>query len=368
MLYFSRWKTTLIWLVILAGVLFAFPNLLTQQQLSQLPDWFPKRQLTLGLDLQGGSHILLEVDREDIEKERLETTVDDMRRLLREEGIGYTGLSGNGRVAQVTIRNPEDVAAARDALSELTQLINAGLMSGGSIQEAVMSEPDPGRIALTLTEEGLNNRVASAASPTASLLIRAQGQASRRVTGPVRVRITGSGPAAAIEITENRPVGQVLLRSNLPISIASDGEDGFNLDDRLFPGSARILAGKDTLSVIALVPTETYVAGVIAVAFPLALLLGGKALDLWPLFGATNQILAGLSLTVNDGGSGFAAGWRRRIAARRTSGWVVTALSGGAPLRRLGFRRIRSPGETNFSTPPRSSISRATDSSTRARS
>ena len=211
-------------------------------------------------------------------------------------------------------------------------------------------------------------RVASAASPTASLLIRAQGQASRRVTGPVRVRITGSGPAAAIEITENRPVGQVLLRSNLPISIASDGEDGFNLDDRLFPGSARILAGKDTLSVIALVPTETYVAGVIAVAFPLALLLGGKALDLWPLFGATNQILAGLSLTVNDGGSGFAAGWRRRIAARRTSGWVVTALSGGAPLRRLGFRRIRSPGETNFSTPPRSSISRATDSSTRARS
>lgn len=172
MLYFSRWKTTLIWLVILAGVLFAFPNLLTQQQLSQLPDWFPKRQLTLGLDLQGGSHILLEVDSEDIEKERLETTVDDMRRLLREDGIGYTGLSGNGRVAQVTIRNPEDVAAAQDALSELTQLINAGLMSGGSIQEAVMSEPEPGRIALTLTEEGLNNRVASAASQSIEVIRR----------------------------------------------------------------------------------------------------------------------------------------------------------------------------------------------------
>ena len=45
------------------GVLFALPNLLPQAVLDALPDWLPKKPMTLGLDLQGGSHILLEVDR-----------------------------------------------------------------------------------------------------------------------------------------------------------------------------------------------------------------------------------------------------------------------------------------------------------------
>ena len=54
MLYFSRWKTTLIWLAVLAGVVFAFPNVLSNQQTDNLPEWVPSKKLTLGLDLQGG--------------------------------------------------------------------------------------------------------------------------------------------------------------------------------------------------------------------------------------------------------------------------------------------------------------------------
>ena len=150
MLYFSRWKTTLIWLAILASVVFAAPNLLSKQQLAALPDWMPKKQLTLGLDLQGGSHILLEVERDDIEKERLETIVDDMRRLLRDQGIGYTGLSGTGLVAQVRIRDNANVERAKEALSELTQLVNAGLLSAGAIREATIDEPEPGLLRVTL--------------------------------------------------------------------------------------------------------------------------------------------------------------------------------------------------------------------------
>ena len=172
MLYFTRWKTTLIWLAVLAGVVFAMPNLFTAQQLSDLPDWMPKRQLTLGLDLQGGSHILLRVERDDIEEERLEATVDDMRRLLREEGIGYTGLSGNGLVAQVRIRDEANVDRAKEALSELTQLINAGLLSGGTIREAVLDEPQPGLLELTLTEEGIDHRISSAVTQSIEVVRR----------------------------------------------------------------------------------------------------------------------------------------------------------------------------------------------------
>ncbi|MEX3009196.1 protein translocase subunit SecDF [Hoeflea sp. TYP-13] len=172
MLYFSRWKTTLIWLAILASVVFAAPNLLSQQQLAALPDWMPKKQLTLGLDLQGGSHILLRVEREDIEKERLETVVDDMRRLLRDEGIGYTGLSGNGLVAQVRIRDAANVDRAKEVLGELTQLVNAGLLSGGTIREATLDEPQPGLLQLTLTDEGIDHRISSAVSQSIEVVRR----------------------------------------------------------------------------------------------------------------------------------------------------------------------------------------------------
>src|ERR671910_1293348 len=105
MLYFSRWKTVSIWAVVLLGLIFAAPNLFSQSTLDALPDWMPKRTMTLGLDLQGGSHILLQIDRQDLANERLETTRDDIRTLLRDAKIGYTGLTGSGNAVQVRIRD-----------------------------------------------------------------------------------------------------------------------------------------------------------------------------------------------------------------------------------------------------------------------
>ncbi|OCW58857.1 protein translocase subunit SecDF [Hoeflea olei] len=162
MLYFSRWKTTLIWLAVLAGVVFAFPNLLSQQQVQNLPEWAPSKKLTLGLDLQGGSYMLLQVDRQDIIKDRLNTTVDDVRRLLRDAGIGYTGLSGTGQMVQVRIRDDARVEEAKEALKELTQPVNSGLFGGGTVAEATIEEPQPGQLRILLTDQGITYRVSSA--------------------------------------------------------------------------------------------------------------------------------------------------------------------------------------------------------------
>ena len=96
MLYFSRWKTILIWLSVVLAVIFAVPNALSKKTVESLPAWVPHSQMTLGLDLQGGSYILLEVDRGDIVKDRINATVDDVRRILRSKGIGYTGLGPQG--------------------------------------------------------------------------------------------------------------------------------------------------------------------------------------------------------------------------------------------------------------------------------
>ena len=81
MLYFSRWKIISILAVIFAGFLYAAPNMISQQTLDALPNWLPKDKMTLGLDLQGGSHLLMQVDRESMIDERKVALEDDVSRL-----------------------------------------------------------------------------------------------------------------------------------------------------------------------------------------------------------------------------------------------------------------------------------------------
>ncbi len=172
MLYFSRWKTILIWLSVVVAFLYAAPNVISPSTLASLPAWAPKNPLTLGLDLQGGSHILLRLERKDLIEERLKTTRDDVRRLLRDEKIGYTGLSGSGMIVQVRIRDQEEIEKARTALESLLQPIEGGLFGGGVINELEFSEPEPGLFRYTLTEEGIDYRVSSALTQSIEVVSR----------------------------------------------------------------------------------------------------------------------------------------------------------------------------------------------------
>ncbi len=99
MLHFPRWKIILIVGTCLLFVVFAIPSFLSEQTREALPKWLPHRAVSLGLDLQGGSHLLLEVDFEAYLREQLVNAVDDVRGVLRENKIGYRGLSaGDGRI------------------------------------------------------------------------------------------------------------------------------------------------------------------------------------------------------------------------------------------------------------------------------
>ncbi|MER8825166.1 protein translocase subunit SecDF [Mesorhizobium sp. M0938] len=162
MLHFSRWKTILIWLTVLAGILYAAPNLVPASTLASLPNWLPKQRLTLGLDLQGGSHILLQIDRQDLANERLESARDEVRTSLRDAQIGYTGLTGTASSIQVRIRDQAQIEAAKSTLEKLTQPISTGLFMSGSVTEMEMTEPEPGLLRFTLTEAGIDYRIAAA--------------------------------------------------------------------------------------------------------------------------------------------------------------------------------------------------------------
>ncbi|GLS39997.1 protein translocase subunit SecDF [Mesorhizobium tianshanense] len=172
MLHFSRWKTILIWLTVLAGILYAAPNLVPASTLASLPNWLPKQQLTLGLDLQGGSHILLQIDRQDLANERLESARDEIRTSLRDTQIGYTGLTGTANFIQVRIRDQGQIEAAKSALERLTQPISTGLFMSGSVTEMEMAEPEPGLLRFTLTEAGVDYRVAAALTQSIEVVSR----------------------------------------------------------------------------------------------------------------------------------------------------------------------------------------------------
>ncbi|MEW7006822.1 MULTISPECIES: protein translocase subunit SecDF [unclassified Lentilitoribacter] len=172
MLYFARWKTTLIWLAVFMSAVVALPNLLSENTLKNFPDFMPKGQVTLGLDLQGGSHMLLRLERNEIIEERIQTTRDDVRRLLRAEGIGYTGLSAAGQAVQVRIRNNDEIEQAKDILDELLVPVDGGLLGGGTIVEITREEPQEGLLRFSLSEAGIDYRVSAAVAQSIEVVRR----------------------------------------------------------------------------------------------------------------------------------------------------------------------------------------------------
>src|SRR4030081_603973 len=111
MLYFTRWKALAITLTALVVCLCAVPNFFPEATVKGWPKW-AQRHLVLGLDLQGGSHILLEVDANFVRKEKADQLRDEVRRVLREARVGYTGLVVRGLTVEVRIREEKDYQAA----------------------------------------------------------------------------------------------------------------------------------------------------------------------------------------------------------------------------------------------------------------
>jgi len=123
MLTLSRWKVILVTLVVLFGVVFTLPNVLPQSTLDSLPGWVPKQKLNLGLDLQGGSSLLMEVDTASLKTERLTNLLEDIRNTLREQNIPYAGLNQQADAVVVHIQNAADMDKAYQALAKLSQPI-----------------------------------------------------------------------------------------------------------------------------------------------------------------------------------------------------------------------------------------------------
>ena len=170
MLYFTRWKATAIVLTAFVVCLFAVPNFLPEKMVQSWPKW-AQRHVVLGLDLQGGSHILLEVDSNAVRKEKLEATRDDVRRVLRDARVGYTGLVVRGNSAEVRIRENSNFDAALTKLRELSTPLGGILSTTGQRNLDVTTEPG-NLVRLTLTAPAIVERVRQSVEQSIQIIER----------------------------------------------------------------------------------------------------------------------------------------------------------------------------------------------------
>src|SRR4029078_2310068 len=93
MLHFQTWKLVLVLGIVIAAILYALPNVFPRATMEQVPTWLPHKQVNLGLDLQGGAHLLYQLDEKEMTDDWLSTIRGDVRETLRRARIGYNGLS-----------------------------------------------------------------------------------------------------------------------------------------------------------------------------------------------------------------------------------------------------------------------------------
>ncbi len=146
-------------LIILVGIVAALPNVFTEKQLAALPDWLPKHQITLGLDLQGGSHLVLEVDSAALKHDRLQSLVTDARTALRNDGVKTNSVRLVGDAVVIAVADPSARAKAVGTLTALSTQVTAIGFSAGAKDLAVDGADGSQPIRITLTEAGMKDRV-----------------------------------------------------------------------------------------------------------------------------------------------------------------------------------------------------------------
>jgi protein-export membrane protein SecD len=132
MLYFQGWKLTLILGVCFLGFLFALPNAFSPATVEHWPS-FLRKQMSLGLDLRGGSHLLLQVDMNTVEQERLTSLVDEVRTQLVAAKVGYSDLAATANHVSFTVRDNGRMNDVRSIVAKIDPTIDIQIGATGTV-------------------------------------------------------------------------------------------------------------------------------------------------------------------------------------------------------------------------------------------
>ena len=170
MLYISRWKMLAILATTLLVCAFAIPNFFPSDVVDKWPKW-AQRHIVLGLDLQGGSHILLEVDSNAVRQEKVNALRDDVRRVIRENKLSPASVTVKGNTVEVRIREGADAKLALQKLQELSQPLG-GLLQATGQRSVDVVDAGNGVFRLTVTEPALVERIRQSVDQSIQIIER----------------------------------------------------------------------------------------------------------------------------------------------------------------------------------------------------
>jgi preprotein translocase subunit SecD len=166
MMQLSRWKFVVVAASIIFGLLFAVPNVLPASVRDAMPGFLPHKTLNLGLDLQGGSYLLLEVDTAALRKEKATNLLEDVRKILRDEQIQYASLVQTPNGVTLRVTDGAKVATAYNLLGKLVQLTKSGN------PDLRVSREDDQRLSLTFSEPALAEQASGAVDQSIEIIRR----------------------------------------------------------------------------------------------------------------------------------------------------------------------------------------------------
>lgn len=171
----SPWVLAAYAAIILFGIVAAIPNLLAPHHLAALPNWLPKQQVTLGLDLRGGSHLVLEVDADALKDIRLQSLRDDAESRLLTEGINASSIRQTGDAITITIADPAQRERSVPILRELGASVGATAFAAGTPDIEVETEAEA--VLIRLTEAGMRDRLHAAVEQSLEIVRQRVDQA-----------------------------------------------------------------------------------------------------------------------------------------------------------------------------------------------
>lgn len=184
MMYFSRAKTWTVLGITLLGLLLAVPNLMPAPA-----NWVPWRTISLGLDLKGGSHLLLEVDMASVLKERLDSMADSARQSLRRAGIPRFVVTPQPAQNRMTVR-VEDTSKLPQVMGLLRELSTS---APGARPDLEIEQMPEGLITVTLSPIGLRERASAAVQQSIEIVRRRIDE-----TGVIEPIITRQGESRIV--------------------------------------------------------------------------------------------------------------------------------------------------------------------------
>ena len=239
MIHLSRWKVILLALSLVFGLLFAAPNMLSESQRAALPGWLPKNVLNLGLDLQGGSYLLLEVDVPAMREKRLTNLAEDARTVLSEASVGVNSIARQQDGVVVTLADPSQMTAAQEAMRAL---IAAG--QGGAPDRLVQRQGN-NRIRYAFTEATMNSMASDAVTQSIEVVRRRldnTGTKEISITRQGADRIVVQAPGQSDPAELERLIGQT---AQLTFQMVDVDNQLAAVQSGLIPPDAELLLGED---------------------------------------------------------------------------------------------------------------------------